>query len=124
MKCERFTERVENGGIRYLDRNDYYHTFYDNGASDPVHVLATKLCEFEDKIERGMLKELPGKIGDDVYVILETKDRYALVKDKCDGFLINDEGIYVCCKGLGSAYIKYYFTREEAKKSLKELQNG
>ena len=116
---ERLTERTENGGIQYEDRNGYYHTFYGNGAGDPVHALAKKLCELEDKIEQGTLIELPCKVGDTVYKV---EREYAYSNDTYFWHIVENHF------GLGMLdYVwgkMIFLTREEAEKRLKELQNG
>lgn len=83
-----------------------------------------RLHELEDKIEQGTLIELPCKVGDTVYVIIKAENGYALLKDICDGFMIKDGEVYIGLQTYNVGANKYYFTREEAEKRLKELQDG
>ena len=77
-----------------------------------------------DKIEQGTLIELPCKVGDTVYVIIKAENGFALLKDICDGFMIKDGEVFIGLQTYNVGANKYYFTREEAEKRLKELQNG
>ena len=59
MKDKRLTKRKENGAVEYDNGNGYYHTIYSGNDGNPVHAMAWKLAELEDKIEQGTLKEIP-----------------------------------------------------------------
>lgn len=64
---QRLTKRVGDG-VRY-DNGEHIITCYPkNNNLNPVDEMAVKLCELEDKIENGTLKELPCKVGDTVYM--------------------------------------------------------
>lgn len=117
---ERLTERTENGGIQYEDRNGYYHTFYGNGAGDPVHALAKKLCELEDKIEQGTLIELPCPIGTMVYYIASYEKKIGLFGKRKYCYTIME--IPFELEMLGTYKNCWFLTREEAEKRLKEIQ--
>ena len=86
--------------------------------------LQKQVDEYKAKIEQGRLIELPCKVGDTVYVIIKAENGYALLKDICDGFMIKDGEVYIGLQTYNVGANKYYFTREEAEKRLKELQNG
>lgn len=81
-----------------------------------------RLRELQGKIEQGTLIELPCKVGDTVYCIIKAENGYALLKDICDGFMVKDDEVYIGLLTYSVAANKYYFTREEAEKRLKELQ--
>ena len=105
---KRFTENVDSGFVSELD----------------CRIAYNKLCGIENKIEQGTLIELPCKVDDTVYVIIKAENGYALLKDICDGFMIKDGEVYIGLQAYNVGANKYYFTREEAEKRLKELQNG
>lgn len=73
---ERLTEKTENGGVKYEDRNGYYHICY--GDTNPVHALARKLAELEDMLENG---ELVSKDWHDEQVLhlQEENERLSLI---------------------------------------------
>jgi hypothetical protein len=80
-----------------------------------------RLHELETKIEQGTLIELPCKVGDTVYFIIKSGNEFVLLEDTCIGFTIADGETHIGLENLPVAVNKYYFTREEAEKHLKEL---
>ena len=113
MKYDRLTERRETP-----------LTMSMWGGSIKDLRVYNRLIELENKIEQGTLIELPCKVGDTVYVIIKAENGYALLKDICDGFMVKDGEIYIGLQTYNVGTNKYDFTREEAEKRLKELQNG
>lgn len=89
------------------------------------------LAELEDKIEKGTLIELPCKVGDTVYVVYPVSGIQELEVGGI-GIHTNDIAFRLGHKGTEDynvAWLKeegeyLFFTREEAEKRLKELQNG
>ena len=89
-----------------------------------------KLAELEDKIEQGTLIELPCNVGDTVYFIDEKRWVWEMVVVE---IAILKKNI-VCEIGNRRKEVRsvwkenwgktIFFTREEAEKRLKELQNG
>lgn len=86
---------------------------------------------YQDKIEQGTLIELPCKVGDTVYVgygasgIDEWEVReIVIVKNNILFRLTHDGTEDYNAAWLSEAGTQLFFTREEAKKRLKELQNG
>lgn len=89
-----------------------------------------RLAELEDKIENGTLKFLQCKVGDIVYFIDEKKWCWEMIVaeigilKKSIVYKIGNgrkELRYVYDEDLGK---KWFLTKAEAEKRLKELQNG
>ena len=113
MEYKRLTKK---SGLNFADKD---LSLADEWGYSHIY---NRLAELEDKIEQGTLIELPCKVGDTVYVIIKAENGYALLKDICDGFMIKDIEVYIGLQTYNVAANKYYFTREEAEKRLKELQ--
>ncbi len=118
MKYERFTSRVGNGiSVKETSFNDNKSIF---NAID-------RLAELEDKIEQGTLIELPCKVGDTVYLVHRDEpiiECWALTQ-----FSVEEAGIWLHIRNekllstvIHSKSRGVCFTREEAEKRLKELQ--
>ena len=122
MKYKRLTKRAED----YVFDNCCNCEYDDNpmGCTERVcyEVMKNRLAELEDKIEQGTLIELPCKVGDTVYFIIKSGNEFVLLEDACIGFTIADGEIHIGLENIPVAVNKYYFTREEAEKRLKELQ--
>lgn len=103
--------------------------------------LQKQVKEYQDKIERGTLKELPCKVGDTVWTINCWQEygkqelgeryivtRYELHENKCSCIEINDKNYYrgeisIKAKESYKGVTPWVFlTREEAEAKLKELQ--
>ena len=125
MSYTRYTERVGKGvAIRQTSKNDNLSIW---NAID-------RLAELEDKIEQGNLIELPCKVGDTVYYVLD----YGSVKGECvcveKGKVraIEMRENYIWIEVLYDDFISkhpsrnigetVFLAREEAEKRLKELQ--
>ena len=109
--CEHFGE--PNGCNRWNGTCGNYERFMET---------YNRLAELEDKIEQGTLIELPCKVGDTVYFIIKSGNEFVLLEDTCIGFTIADGETHIGLENIPVAVNKYYFTREEAEKRLKELQ--
>lgn len=130
MTYKRLTERQ---GDEIVDKckNCYY---FDNPMGCTEHncyeVMKERLAELEDKIEQGTLIELNDKlIGESVYGI--QKDTAGKYWFDCDentllGFTTNGIVTWNDVHGYNDWFENgfWFFTREEAEKRLKELQNG
>ena len=90
-----------------------------------------RLAELEDKIEQGTLIELPCKVGDTVYCVyaasgIQEWEVFGIeILKNTILFLLGHQGT----EDYNAAYLSeagkyFFFTREEAEKRLKELQNG
>ena len=98
------------------------------GISDYGSRIITKLADYEDAEEQGLLLRLPCKVGDTVYRIMQhdnfimkstveefvfTNIVYVIVRDE----LFNSRrGIPYCEKGK-----TWFLTKEEAEQKLKEM---
>ena len=87
-----------------------------------------RLQELEDKIENGTLIELPCKVGDTVYFIVQYIKPFI---EECvvDGIEIGRENYLRCYykHKKGFAYFRFeqiLLTKAEAEAKLKELKNG
>lgn len=130
MEYERLTERVGKGiAIKETSTND----------NRSIWNAIERLAELEDKIEQGTLKEMnyPCNVGDKVFVV-----RSATSNNK-NFYIFEDTVLQLCVdknKDVNTSWLfitfyrntsvfewgfdKVFLTREEAKKRLKELQNG
>ena len=110
-------------------RQDCYNRGYEQGRKNPceeivryIEELQNEVKEYKDKIEQGKMIELPCKVGDKCY--------YVAMYAKKKGFWGKWKKHYKVAsfpfdiKVLSSFGKKWFLTREEAEKHLKELQNG
>lgn len=96
--------------MKYERITDKEQTWYEYNGS-PVDIY-DKLAELEDKIEKGLMIELPCKVGDTVYVIEQDWD------EDCKNFYVITEAKFMV------SYLDYFgelcfLTREEAEAKLK-----
>lgn len=122
---ERLTERLENGGVRFSN-GEYWNTVYpqnENCLTD-IHRMAIKLCDLEDKIERGKIVELPCKIGHTVYCIRYDKARKPFVKPLgvCSVAVWGKGGFTVFTTKEDSWGVTAFATIEEAEAKLREME--
>ena len=120
MKYERLTDKKHR--YKKCASCTYRNCQYCDDDIEYENEAYNRLAELEDKLEQGTLIELPCKVGDTVYVIIKAENGYALLKDICDGFMIKDGEVYIGLQTYNVGANKYYFSREEAEKRLKELQ--
>lgn len=128
-------ERLSDTAIEII--NDL-HTERLEYTSEYIPLIdsANKLAEYEDLEEQGLLLRLPCKIGDTAYEVQELSKRiqpYTITSihvSKCNvlfGWELKDgEGIYSNINGLYGYTIgnTVFFTEEEAKARLKELEGS
>lgn len=113
--------------------------------SHHCRMILEKLADYEDLEEQGLLVRLPCKVGDTVWVVTSPIN----VFDECDGaaeyevyesflssvtYYASGEQFRIYAKVTNSFIAAYFrecdfgksifFTREEAKKKLKEMENG
>lgn len=88
-----------------------------------------ELKSYKDKIEQGKMIEVPCKVGDTVYLV--HRDKLIIECWEVKELNIEHSGIWLIIRNnellLTSIHSKskgVCFTREEAEKRLKELQNG
>lgn len=118
MAYERITEATSIGD--YCSTSDCYE------KCDQCYVkkMFYRLCELEDKIESGLLVELPCKVGDIVYIIAKQGlDIYSAEKVMIVDFWYSkqDKCLYAIDKD-GTLYREVYATKQEAEAKLKELR--
>lgn len=107
----------------------------DGSVSQPTSTTIEKvfyqLAEFEDKIESGLMIELPCKIGDELYLVVRDGKDCTIESGSVTQFSVDESGVWVhmrdkylfshCIHGKSKGL---FLTREEAEAKLKELQNG
>ena len=135
MEYKRLTRKAENGEP-YFDGCLRCDLESDCGLCPYWESGLNRLTELEDKIEQGTLIELPCKVGDTVYYVLD----YGSVKGECvcveEGKIraveIRENYNCVWIEVLYEDFVArhplwnigdtIFLTREEAEKRLKELQ--
>ena len=86
-------EPVNDRGMTSEDGVVFKKHYFENGTSAYDGKPIDRLCELEDKIEQGLLVELPCKVGDEKFAILPNTD--VIVKGKVcsiiyqNGFLVD-----------------------------------
>ena len=98
----------------------------NSDGSVEILKIASKLADYEDLEEQGKLIVLPCKLGEKVYCILEEFDE--VMEGYVRQFVVV-QGIYIVCEIRGHLHQIFhsirigktvFFTREEAKRALKE----
>lgn len=105
----------------------------------PVIEALEKLAEYEDKIENGTLVELPCKVGDAVYRVVNDKRRKYPDECKVVGIFIgtlpiyseiylvkytNGTFVYSVAVPLSEVGKTIFLTKAEAEAKLRELEGG
>lgn len=90
-----------------------------------------RLAELEDKIEQGKMIELPCKVGDDVYFVVQHEEDWVMEIGYVISISIDKEGIWIACRySSGLSYwhnlkdSDVFFNANKANEKLKEQQNG
>lgn len=93
-----------------------------------------RLYELENKIENGTLIELPCKVGDKLYKVMPIAKKMRIVEHKVSKLYMEKNEIYIFFRKteqkrgwvISNLHIgeDVFFTREEAEKKLKELQQN
>ena len=127
-KRERLTERIGDG-IRYYD-GTYLQTCYPkNNNLRPLDKLAVKLCELEDKIANGTLVELPCKVGQKIWFVVEYDGKHFLDEGEVGSVYKDNGGIWLSARYDSGLHYhhqakdvgkKVFLTKEEAEKALAE----
>ena len=102
-----------------------------NGTSFPSYMaIFDRLEELENKIENGTLIELPCKVGDTAYYVVNHENDYVIEKGFVKGISVEVNDIWIAChyrSGLNywhkykDNYDKLFFNYAEAEQKLKEL---
>ena len=103
-----------------VNENTYYDKNCKNAESYYQGKAIDKLAHYEDLEEKGLLIELPCKVGDTVYAIVNKK----IIEDVADRIEINH-----LCKKISTAkhswlcnFDNVFLTKEEAEQALAERQ--
>jgi hypothetical protein len=138
MKYERLTHRNGNrieeycevGHCKYADfRVCKFKGIEHNVDEDCIPAMIERLAELEDKIEQGKMVELPCKVGDTVYEVFKDHIPPFIKETEIEKIVITAKGLRLRLArnsfyetAVSSIGKTIFFTREEAEKRLKELQ--
>ena len=123
---KRLTKRKADGRWGFADDFPGFYT-------PRLETIASRLCDIEDKIEKGLLIELPCKEGDIVYFVNWYRPTPRIEAFKVNHLEVNKNYIYVACYDFENEdnYSMYRmdskdisFSKEEALKKLKELKRN
>lgn len=88
-----------------------------------------KLVEIEDKIKKGLIVELPCKVGDTVYEVFKNHKPPIIQQTKIEKIIITEKGLRLKLErnsvyetSIASLGTTLFLTEEEAKKKLEALQ--
>lgn len=116
---ERLTERERN-----IDGTGVAKEEITDGLLKPfAGKILTKLADYEDLEEQGLLVRLPCKVGDTVYDIVGRPLK--IVEHKVDAFHIDKKGFHLqIINGVleKKQEAKVYFSLEEVEKKLEEMK--
>lgn len=109
-------KRVTMSGYRIPENKEEVHANF--------RLLYNRLAELEDKLEQGTLIELPCKVGDTVYFIVQYIKPF-IEEYVVDGIEIGRENYLRCYHKHKKGYAYFMFeqiflTKAEAEKRLKE----
>lgn len=125
MKYQKLTKK----GFRY---EDLYIT--DNSAPSIKEYskfasVYNRLAELEDKIEKGLIVELPCKVGNVVYEVFKNHKPPIIQQTKIEKIIITEKGLRLKLErnsvyetSIASLGTTLFLTEEEAKRKLEELQ--
>lgn len=97
-----------------------------------IPTILKRLAELEDKIEQGLMLELPCKEGDRIYCISCVWNKNGkfigeIYKARANGFYIAEKGFIQIEDNIFYDYynlgVDVFLTKAEAEAKLKELQN-
>lgn len=90
--------------------------------------LYNRLAELEDKIEKGLIVELPCKVGDIVYEVFKNHKPSIIQQTKIEKIIITEKGLRLKLErnsvyetSIASLGTTLFLTEEEAKRKLEEL---
>ena len=96
---------------------------------DCYEIIKNRLAELEDKIENGILIELPCKVGDVVYEVFKNHKPPYIQQTKIEKVIITNKGLRLKLErnsvyetSVSSLGKTLFNTQEEAEKRLKELK--
>ena len=133
MEYKRLTEKVKD--CFQYDLKDFKHKIGEFGDYDAffAYSMAVKrLGEFEEKIENGTLMELPCKVGDVMYEVIEGMPIQEWKIESICFDRAHPEGVIWAERTRDFAHwkfwiedcgTKWFITKAEAEKRLEELKN-
>lgn len=129
MKYERLTERNEGDVTINCKQCEYHEKLMICTDYSCIDSLKNRLAELEDKIENGTLVELPCKVGDEIWEIIQSPNGNFINKEIIGDYWITEDGI-VARTGLyttDSIEIEefgktVFLTKAEAEKRLEEIK--
>ncbi len=93
-------------------------------------IIRNRLAELEDKIEKGILMELPCKVGDVVYEVFKNHRPPCIQQTKIEKVIITNKGVRLKLErnsvyetSVSSLGKTLFNTQKEAEKRLEELKN-
>lgn len=121
---KRLTRRKADGRWDFADD---FAGFYN----PKLETMAGRLCDLEDKIENGSLRELPCNVGDTVYEVFKNHTPPFIKQTKIEKIIITEKGLRLKLSR-NSVYetsvanwgTTLFLTEDEAQKKLEELENG
>ena len=130
-------KRHENGYIEPMCKNCPYDDKCDVGTHYCFQAIKEKYAEVEDKIEQGLMIELPCKVWDTVYMPWEfdgncgiailSVEEIEISRQSIFTNLESDDLVFLSKYNCGVFYFdevgtKVFLTKAEAEAKLKELQ--
>lgn len=114
-----------------MERLTEWNADHTHGQVNSKCDAITRLAEYEDAEEQGLLLRLPCKIGDRVYSVTRNFiSEYTICSIEIynEGFFFCwrcEKGIYINIRGFTNFQIgvDVFLTKEEAERALQELKN-
>lgn len=119
---ERLTERKRNFNGTAISKKSMIDREGYPTVSDYASKVLTKLADYEDAEEQGLLLRLPCKVGDTVYIIIAK----SISKQKVKEIIIDEYGIKFKTNrrmfGLCDVFHTVFLTKAEAEAKLAEME--
>ena len=132
MEYKRLTDKrlaIPKGAFRQAKSKEEYLELARTASKTDNAEIYNRLAELENKIEQGKLIELPCKVGDTVYLVYSFS---GICEWEVDEIVIMSRNLRLRLTHKGTKDYNFallsekgetlFFTREEAEKRLKELQ--
>ena len=119
---ERLTERKRNFNGTAISKKSMIDREGYPTVSDYASKVLTKLADYEDAEEQGLLLRLPCKVGDTLYIIIAK----SISKQKVKEIIIDEYGIKFKTNrrmfGLCDVFHTVFLTKAEAEAKLAEME--
>lgn len=131
MEYKRLTNKDKNGFYHYNCTKEEKKDccLWESCGECYGSKVLRKLGELEDKIEQGLMIELPCKVGDTVYEVFKDHIPPFIKETKIEKIVVTGKGLRLRLArnsfyetAVSSIGKTLFFTREEAEAKLKELQ--